>query len=172
MEDLQKQITKDHNIIIRSYKDNTIDDIPELLKKIDKITSQKEDSTIQLLNTDYICGNRHISQAISQAFKAFNEKQNFAKDRGLEICVRLSAQKQISNAIKTLGIKEKGNITAVYIDVDDEQIIEVEKLLSKRNDDLLESYDEDEIIRTYDLHSNDNIVDQLNEKIALLSLKN
>ncbi|OED30744.1 hypothetical protein NL43_01385 [Methanosphaera sp. WGK6] len=145
--------------------------IPDFLKKVDKITDLKEDSIIQLLDTDYICGEDHLNQGISQAFKAFNEKQNFAKDKGLEIGVRLSAQKQISEALKILGIKKEGNITVLYINTSDEQVNEMESLLNTRNDELLEQYDSSKIIRTYDLIDDENIIDNLNEKIALLSIK-
>ena len=160
--DLQKQLLNEYTITIHSYPDNTIENIPEFLKKIDNITSQKEDSTIQLLDCDYICGIKHLNQAIAQSIKAFQEKQNFAHDRGLEICVRLSAQKQIT----------QGNITVVYINTTDKQIMEVETFLSNRRDELLEEYDSKKIVEKYELVNDENIEDTLCEKIALLSIKN
>jgi len=172
MQDIQQDILSEHNIIIHSYENVTVDDIPSFLKKIDKITAQQKDSIIQLLNTDNICGQKHLNQAISQAFKAFNEKQNFAKDKGLEICVRLSAQKQISQALKMLGIQQKGNITVIYIDTTQEQVQETEELLEKRNDQLLEQYDTEKISEIYGLNNKDNIIHSINEKIALLAIKN
>ena len=118
------------------------------------------------------CGKKHLNQGISQAVKAFNENQNFAKDKGLEICVRSSAQKQISRALKILGIKNEGNVTVVYINASDKQIEKVEELLSARNDALLEEYDVEKVCKAYDVESSDNVVDMINEKIALLALKN
>lgn len=171
MIDMQKQLLNDYKITIHSYKDNSVDNIPKFLKRIDEITSLNNGSIIQLLDCDYICGQEHLNQAIAQSIKAFNEKQNFAKDKGLEICVRLSAQKQINQALKLLGIKEQGNITAVYINATDKQVQMVEKLLSDRCDELLEEYDENLIIEAYGLDNNCNIVDKINEQIALLSIK-
>ena len=171
MIDKQEEILEKHQIIVHTYEDNTIEDIPQLLAQINQITLEQEASTIQLLDTNYICGSKHLKQAIAMAFKAFNEKQNFAKDKGLELCVRLSAQKQITKAIKLLGIKERGNITVVYVDISDEQIRKVETLLENRNDQLLEDYDTDKIIEAYNLDECMDILGQLNEKIALLSLK-
>ena len=104
------------------------------------------------INTDNICGKKHLKQAIAQAFKAFDEKQNFANDPGLEIVVRLSAQKQINKALKKLGIKEKGNITVLYIDTTQDQIQETQKLFVNRYDNLLEEYDLDMIKKEYDIH--------------------
>lgn len=171
MIDKQEEILGRHRIIVRTYEDNTIEDIPQLLSQINQITLEQGDSTIQLLDTNYICGSKHLKQAIAMAFKAFDEEQNFAKDKGLEICVRLSAQKQITKAIKLLGIKERGNITVVYLDTSDEQIRKVEALLENRKDQLLEDYDTDKIIEAYNLDEGMDILSQLNEKIALLSLK-
>lgn len=159
-------------IQIRSYESNEITDIPEFLEKVNKIIQTNEGSIIQLMDADLICGEKHINQAITQAYKAFDEGQNFAKDKGLEICVRASAQKQISQAIKLLGIKEKGNITAVYINTTSQQIQQTEQLLSERNDALLEEYDYEKICEAYNLENTDNVVEYINEKIALLALKN
>lgn len=172
MQDLQKELLSDYNIIIRTYENNKVEDIPSFLKEINKITDLVDGSLIQLLDCDYICGQSHLNQGISQAFKAFNEHQNFAKDKGLEICVRLSAQKQINEALKLLGIKNEGNVTVIYIDVDEEQIRKTEELLSNRNDSLLEEYDVETIVKAYELNNSDDVVNNINEKIALLALKN
>ena len=171
MQDLQKEIFSDYNIIVRTYEDNNIEDIPDFLKKVDNITRLKENSIIQLLDSDYLCGFKHLNQAITQAIKAFNEGQNFANDKGLEICVRASTQKQINIAIRLLGIKNKGNITVVYVDTTIQQVEEVEKLLGQRNDALLEEYDEEKIRKAYDLADDEDIVCMINEDIALLALK-
>ena len=146
MQDLQKELLYEYTIEIRSYEDNIVDDIPSFLKKINEITLHDNDSIIQLLDCDYICGYSHINQGISQAIKAFSEGQNFAKDKGLEICVRTSAQKQISEALKMLGIKNRGNITVIYMNTSPNQILKTEELLSDRNDLLIEEYDVDKIV--------------------------
>ena len=172
MQDLQKELLSRYDIEIRSYENNVVEDIPSFLKRINDITLWVEDSIIQLLDCDYICGSTHINQAISQAIKAFDEGQNFAKDRGLEICVRTSAQKQISEALKLLGIKNRGNITVIYMNTTSEQISETEELLSNRNDSLIDDYDVDNIVKAYNLNSRVDIVNHINEKIALLALKN
>ncbi|MBE6485218.1 MAG: hypothetical protein E7Z85_00050 [Methanosphaera stadtmanae] len=171
MQDLQKKMLSDYNIIVHSYENNKVNNIPSFLNEINKITNLVEGSIIQLLDCDYICGQSHLYQGISQAFKAFNEHQNFAKDKGLEICVRTSAQKQISEALKLLGIKQEGNITVVYVNVNEKQLIKTEKLLSGRNDSLIEVYDVEKIVNAYGLNNSDNIVNSINEKIALLALK-
>lgn len=172
MQDLQDELLFRYDINVHAYEDCIVDDIPSFLKEIDKITILNEDSIIQLLDCDYVCGMSHLRQAISQAIKAFDEKQNFANDKGLEICVRLSGQKQISQALKLLGIKKKGNILVVYVNCNDKQVELTEKLLSGRNDTLIEQYNMDSIIKAYDLSCSENLVEAICEKIALLALKN
>lgn len=171
MQDLQKEILSEYNIVIRSYENNIVENIPSFLNQINEITQLNDESIIQLLDCDYICGMSHINQGISQAIKAFGENQNFANDKGLEICVRTSAQKQISEALKLLGIKKKGNITVVYINTTPEQIKKTEELLSNRNDSLIEEYDDEKIVKSYSLDNSDDIVSDIIEKIALLALK-
>lgn len=172
MKDLQDEILNQKQITIHTYENNTVDNIPELLKKIGEITKTSQNSTIQLLNTNHICGIKHLSQAIAEAINAFENNQNFAKDPGVEICVRASAQKQITEAIKILGIKNRGNITAIYINTTKDQIKQVEKLLNTRNDKLIEKYDEKTIRKVYNIPKTENLEDYLNEKIAMLVLKN
>ena len=47
-----------------------------------------------------------------------------------------------------------------------------EELLSNRNDSLLEEYDVETIVKAYELNNSDDVVNNINEKIALLALKN
>lgn len=171
IQDLQQILLSEQDIVVHSYENVVVENIPSFLGRIDSIIGESS-SIIQLLDSDYICGQKHLNQAIFQAIKAFDEEQNFANDRGLEICVRLSAQKQISQALKLLGIKKKGNVTVIYINSTSNQIHAVEDLLGKRNDAILEEYDKQKICEAYNILSTDNIVEQINEKIALLALKN
>ena len=97
----------DHNIQIAGF-DAEINNLTELMDLIKIISAgnQCEGCVIQLLKSDGIAGEKHVLQAISQALMAFNRNNNMAQDLGLEICVRASAQRQISRALKILGIKE------------------------------------------------------------------
>ncbi|RAP51742.1 MAG: hypothetical protein BZ138_04430 [Methanosphaera sp. rholeuAM270] len=171
MQDLQKEVLSGYDIEVRSYVDNVIEDIPAFLGKVNDITLENPGSVIQLFDSDYICGMKHLNQAIVQAIKAFDEGHNFANDRGLEVCVRLSAQKQISQALRILGIKNRGNVTVLYINTDSAQIRKMEDLLVNRDDSIIEDYDVDDIRNTYSLDSDVDIVDYINEKIALLAFK-
>ncbi|MBE6505687.1 MAG: hypothetical protein E7Z73_08140 [Methanobrevibacter millerae] len=96
-------------------------DISSVGETLNQINSIKKDSEIiQLLNADAIAGKRHIEHGVNQAFLAFERGENLANDLSVEICLRCSAQRQISKAFGLLGLKEgKMNLCAILIDCDD-----------------------------------------------------
>ena len=95
-----------------------INSVGETLSKINSI--KKDSEIIQLLNADAVAGRRHIEHGVNQAFLAFERGENLANDMGVEICLRCSAQRQISKAFDLLGLKEGPmNLCAILIDCDD-----------------------------------------------------
>ncbi len=95
-----------------------INSVGETLNWINSI--KKDSEVIQLLNADAIAGRRHIEHGVNQAFLAFERGENLANDLSVEICLRCSAQRQISKAFNLLGLKEGPmNLCAILIDCDD-----------------------------------------------------
>jgi len=124
----------EHNIQIAGFKSN-INNFGNLMSDINKIS---KNCTVQLLNADGIAGYEHILHATIHAIKSFERDENIAKDLGLEICVRASAQRQISKALSILGIKEgEMNICAVAVDCSENITDKLEIVLDKRDDDVL-----------------------------------
>lgn len=124
------------NIQIAGFKSN-IDNFGELIGKIGKIS---KNCTVQLLNADGIAGCEHVLHATIHAVKAFKRGENIAKDLGLEICVRASAQRQISKALSILGIKEgKMNICAVAVDCNESIMEELGIILDKQDNNILKA---------------------------------
>lgn len=127
----------EHEIQVLGFS-KVVNDVPDLIGKINDITGNS--CVIQLLNADGISGEEHILHATQQAFYAFKRGENIANDLGLEICVRASAQRQISKALQILGLKEGlNNICAVIVDCNNEVDKELEQLLGKRDDELLKA---------------------------------
>ena len=125
----------EYNIQIAGFKSN-INDFGNLMNNINKIS---KNCTIQLLNADGIAGREHILHAAVHAIKAFERNENIAKDLGLEICVRASAQRQISKALSILGIREgKMNICAVAVDCSENIMDELGDILNKNDDTVLD----------------------------------
>ncbi len=105
------------NLQILGFKGN----IASVGDTLDYINSIKGDSeVIQLLNADAVAGRRHIEHGVNQAFLAFERGENIANDLSVEICLRCSAQRQISKAFDLLGLKEGPmNLCAILIDCED-----------------------------------------------------
>ncbi len=124
----------EYNIQVAGFRSN-INDFGKLMKDINKIS---KNCTVQLLNAEGIAGREHILHAAVHAVKAFERNENIAKDLGLEICVRASAQRQISKALSILGIKEgEMNICAVAVDCSENIMNELGTILDKREDSVL-----------------------------------
>jgi KEOPS complex subunit Cgi121 len=123
----------EYNIQIAGFK-SKIDDVGDVIA-----TTKDLDCTIQLLNAQGIAGRDHAMHAAIHALKAFQREENIAQDLGLEICVRASGQRQISQALNLLGIKE-GNmdICTVSIGCNDDLMEKLEDILGIRDDSVLE----------------------------------
>ena len=124
-----------YNIQIAGFK-SKVDNVGDL------IAATKDmglNCTTQLLNAQGIAGRDHIMHATIHAIQAFHRKENIAQDLGLEICVRASGQRQISQAINLLGIKE-GNldICAVLVGCNNNLMDELGDILGQRDDSVLE----------------------------------
>ena len=102
------------------------------------------------MNADAIAGKKHLEQGTIHAINAFKRGENLAKDLGIEILIRTSAQRQISKAFDILGLKEgKMNIAIVLIDCPDYFVDELSNIFV-RDDCVLEA-DESILIDLYDI---------------------
>lgn len=167
----------DHSIQIAGF-DAEINDLAELMNLIKIISAENkcEGCTIQLLRAEAIAGEKHVLHATSQALMAFDRNNNMAQDLGLEICVRASAQRQISRALTILGIEEgRISVCAVAVDCDDDIMITLAKILGKKHNQVLEA-DIDTLKKLYEVSNEEiksagNIERVLIERTALLSLE-
>ena len=92
----------------------------------------------------------HFQQGVIHAINAFEREENLAKDLGIEILIRTSAQRQISKAFNILGLKEgEMNIAVVLIDCPDYFVDELSKYFV-RKDAVLEA-DESILKDLYDI---------------------
>jgi KEOPS complex subunit Cgi121 len=119
--------------------ESEIVDLQSLMTQIKDICHEMGSGcAIQLLRADGIAGQEHVMQATIQAIKSFERDENIAKDTGLEICVRASAQRQISLALEILGIEEGSlGVCAVALNCEKDVFNRLEKILGSKNDDVL-----------------------------------
>lgn len=166
-----------HKIQIAGFKAE-INDTNEIIGYIGDISTEcnSEKCIIQLLHARGIAGEKHILQATLQAIKAFKRNNNTAKDMGLEICVRASSQRQISRALKILGIGNgKMDICMVAVDCDESIPNKVGNVLGKRHDEVLQA-DVNALQELYEIspqeiESAGNIERVMIERTALLNLE-
>jgi len=135
IEEIEINSAEDYkNIKIVGFKLH-LTDFKNFMQKLNKIDSE---CTIQLMNADGIAGVEHALHSTIQAIKAFSRNQNISKELGLEICVRTSGQRQISQALKMLGIKEGPmNVCAVLVGCQTDVMDKLGDILGTRDDDVL-----------------------------------
>ena len=115
-----------------------ISDVNIILNFISEL-SDKYSCVIQLMNASALAGKSHVYHACIQSINSFNREMNIANNLGMEICVRASAQRQISKAIKILGLKKgENNICAVIIKKNND--------FNNVIDDLLDEFIHDESV--------------------------
>lgn len=165
-------MNSEYNIQIAGFKHN----VTNFNDLMDKINQNSNKCKIQLLNAEGIAGHEHLIHATVHAIKAFLRNENIAKDLGLEICVRASAQRQISKALHILGIKEgEMNICAVAVDCSADIMDKLEAILNERDDNVLNS-DENILKRIYkisdeELKTAGSIENVMIERTSLLILE-
>jgi KEOPS complex subunit Cgi121 len=148
-------------------------DITDFKAVMEELNLNYSDCVIQLMDADAVAGVQHVLNSTIHAIKSFSRNENIASDMGLEICVRTSGQRQISQAIKMLGIRNgKINICAVAVDCKSNIMEDLVNILGLRDDHVLEP-DTDKLKSIYkildiELETNPDISKILMEKTALL----
>lgn len=124
----------EYKIQIAGFRHKVID-FKDLMDEINQI---HDNCKIQLLNAHGIAGYLHIEHATAHAINAFRRNENIANDLGIEICVRASAQRQISKALQILGLKKgEMHICAVAVDCPSGIMEKLGEVLNLRDDHVL-----------------------------------
>ena len=161
--------TEEFNIQIAGFK-SEIKNYKNLINELAKLNNG---CIIQLMNAEGIAGRKHAANAAIHAIKSFSRNENIANSLGLEICVRTSGQRQISQALKMLGITSGNiNICAVAIDCEDNIMQTLINLLGERDDAVLEP-EENKLKKLYNITEIEadtagNFTNLLIERTALL----
>jgi tRNA threonylcarbamoyladenosine modification (KEOPS) complex Cgi121 subunit len=125
---------------IAGFKDVNIKDANSLLSLIRERTI---DGEAQFFDAELIAGWEHLYFAVLNALKAFENKVNISNSLAVEILLYASAQRQIKNAIESIGIKTGSLDVAVVVLAETElkanEILEnvSQLILGKRDDTVL-----------------------------------
>ncbi len=121
-----------------------------------------------------------VKHAIEQAELAFKRGRNISRNKLIEVVVRISAQRQIKDALKTFGIKEDTREIVVIFedDFDTSKLRDCKKIELKVDREKLERiknvYKIEDEVKTFSPESFEDevkIVENIvKEKIALLNI--
>jgi len=130
------ELEQEEKIEIAGFKAN-IKDIQETLETINNLSQCSNGCVIQLMNAKAIAGKKHLFHGIIHGLNAFLRGENLANNLGIEICVRVSGQRQISKALDILGLKKgKMDLAAVLINCPDNTLGELNKIFD-RDDNVI-----------------------------------
>ena len=112
-----------------------VDDAEALVKRLQSLGKGEG----LALNADMICGKDHLASAVIHASRAFERGDNVCSSLSVETILFASGERQISKAVKKMGVKVGDErVALVLFDVDD-----VDDLLAacrfSRDDDVLEA---------------------------------
>jgi KEOPS complex subunit Cgi121 len=77
---------------------------PNAINDIAQDVMEKRNLTLQLVNADLVAGSDHLFFATLHAYTAFYHKKNRASTLAMEILRFAAAKRQISHALKVLGV--------------------------------------------------------------------
>lgn len=106
------------------------------------VISLKRKVPMQIVEARYLCGTRHAFHAGNLALRAHQEKRGRAKRIEMEIMLYLAGRRQIGEAIKSIGVKNRTKEVAIIAVGSSERAVrealpEVAKQLEGREDDTL-----------------------------------
>jgi len=93
----------DKYLLITAIEHVKVGKVEEFLEELRRKSPATE---VQAIRPDRIAGAEHLFFASLNALNAFKQKTNLCKGLPMEILLFASAQRQIKNAIETLGLKD------------------------------------------------------------------
>lgn len=151
-----------------------ISSVDKTLEKLKKFCDENR-CEAQLFNSNMVFGEAHIQSAFEHAERAFDEGRSSAKSLSTEVLLYTSGERQISAAIKKMGIKEGLSELCIFLIGDDDPDDLIRHLGLKRDDTLLEG--DVKNLKAYgiskkeaDTVPEDRVFDLVLERVAMVDL--
>ncbi len=114
--------------------------LPDVNKFFSNIKDKAESRSVQFFDASLVAGSEHLRFAALNALNAFKGNINISSSLAMETLLYASAQRQIKEAVKLMGIKPNTDRVAVLILADTQQQVSealkiVSQLLGGRQDD-------------------------------------
>ncbi|HDI42691.1 MAG TPA: hypothetical protein ENF62_02800 [Candidatus Bathyarchaeota archaeon] len=122
------------------FVDVHLGDVELLMRQMKRLPAM----AVQLLNADLVAGWWHLFFAALNAVKAMRDGTNRSRELGMEFLLYASAQRQISKAIRLMGVRPETGRVALVVIADSRERAETalkqaSKLIGgKRDDKILE----------------------------------
>jgi KEOPS complex subunit Cgi121 len=133
------------SVAFAGFRDVSLGEVEQFLSRIRRRLSE---TVVQFFDADLVAGWEHLYFAVLNALKAFESGNNISKNLTVECLLYASAQRQISSALKLIGIKGGSSRVAVVVVADGKEeakwtLREVSVLIGgKRDDGVFELSDE------------------------------
>ncbi len=82
-----------------------INDVNDFITKVNKFAEQNN-IEIQLFDASLIFGKPHLDSAFAHALRSFRRKETATRSLGMELLFYASGERQITRAIKKMGVKK------------------------------------------------------------------
>ena len=141
-------------------------DSGEILDLIEQY-EKENDVFVQIFDPSFVVGKEHLIWAHNKAETTFKNGTNRASDLGIEVLLWSSAEWQIKDALKKMGVEGKIDEIALMTDGDGKRLLEFLDL--EKNDDILEMKKEKLRkfgIKNHEMESVDRPEDLIFEKMA------
>ena len=124
------------------------------IQDVDKFFADAKAETgnacVQFFNADLIAGQDHLRFAVLNALLAFKNKVNISNSLAMETLLYASAQRQIKDALKLIGVSPKSKRVAVLILAETQSqgaaVLEsVSKLLQGKRDDSVVKFSKEKV---------------------------
>jgi KEOPS complex subunit Cgi121 len=119
-------------------------DADSLLERLREVST---DLDVQMVDLDKVAGMKHLYFALLNAVHAFQRRTNISRSLAMEFLLYMSAQKQISEAIKMMGVSQKTrNVVIVAVGKNQHSLTEFARKLPlfvrfESDDELLDKWD-------------------------------
>jgi len=90
-------------VVMGMRSPKAIGDVKTILKNVDTV-SKDLGLVLQLVNASRVYGKEHLEVAAEHALRAFDEGRNFGKTVAIEVLMYASGKRQISEALKFMGL--------------------------------------------------------------------
>jgi KEOPS complex subunit Cgi121 len=139
----------DKYLTVAGFRNARITDVDRFFSNVKKLAGN---ACVQFFDADFVAGADHLRFAAINALTAFKSKLNISNSVAMETLLYASAQHQIKDALKLLGISSKSSRVVVLILTETKEqasatLDSISKLFKGKRDDSVVEFTNEKISR-------------------------